>query len=47
VRAEDLGDPRVGGTTTILEEPQLEFEALLTLPWVFWRAVDEGTPLSA
>lgn len=21
--------------------------ALLTLPWVFWRAVDEGTPLSA
>lgn len=22
-------------------------EALLTLPWVFWRAVDEGTPLSA
>ncbi|ORE59764.1 hypothetical protein B6D25_08185 [Micrococcus luteus] len=23
------------------------FLALLTLPWVFWRAVDEGTPLSA
>jgi len=23
------------------------FPALLTLPWVFWRAVDEGTPLSA
>ncbi len=22
-------------------------QALLTLPWVFWRAVDEGTPLSA
>jgi len=25
----------------------LGFGALLTLPWVFWRAVDEGTPLSA
>jgi len=26
---------------------QMCFWALLTLPWVFWRAVDEGTPLSA
>jgi len=42
-----------GGDTIIVNEgettgnPDGNNVALLTLPWVFWRAVDEGTPLSA
>ena len=31
----------------LFDSGQATFLALLTLPWVFWRAVDEGTPLSA
>jgi len=36
-----------GSAKVVWEHPDDFFEALLTLPWVFWRAVDEGTPLSA
>ena len=44
---QQMGDVAVPPRDATPEQVVTAYLALLTLPWVFWRAVDEGTPLSA